>query len=548
MIGLRDETLAGPAQTAKGILGDAAAPCVSYIEGDPYGGTGVWTESQWRPAPCRCDAPALPANHRVGELDFRDGIPGPVGCGCHEAFEDRTSWFDVDAPAVDRSVADPAGPPLPPSVVEVVDIYLSAGPHDDGDRSCQPNNYTGCSLWRIRLDLATKSALSVEELQSRDGSPVCMDGTTHLQPAVSPDGKRYAWQRTCFGAFGGGSSVRIVSQSIAREGLDPPVTVAMTEALPMYPNWFDDHTVIFTHGSPSNLSSVVDWATAAVATTELGPNGLRGIHYSWNDAYTSATPADSTVPGRPRIVTFGGFLGAAGEFHLPQVADLHGHDVTHFDIPQADWQPPLSPDPPECHHPAWNPDGTRILCTRYQGPEHVEGDTQTTDETVTYDLRRLYQFEWDGTEWVRYGGTSFVVPAAGAMVEALTGSEFNLISRDTSGAALNVFLPRFNKDADAEGCGAYVWKFAEWCASSRYVVATVYCTDNTSSEQGKPLHSRVVLIDTENTGSHLGYTDLVTIIEYWLDGGGTALLGTYSGVFSTCTPVADNEFLAGAFA
>ena len=204
--------------------------------------------------------------------------------------------------------------------------------------------------------------------------------------------------------------------------------------------------------------------------------------------------------------------------------------------------------PPECHHPAWSPDGTRILCTRYQAAEHIIGDTQTVGVTVNYDVRRLYQFEWDGTRWVRYRGTTFLAPAPGAMVEALTGSEFNLITRDTGGTTLGLFPPRTDDGKLAEGCGAYVWKFAEWCASSRYLVATVYCTDNSSSEEGIPLNSRVVLIDTENTGSHLGYTDLVTIIEYWLDAGGTTYLGTYSGVFSTCTPVTDDSNAAGAVA
>lgn len=484
--------------------------------------------------------------------------------GMTEATADPDLFRDDLEPAFLRSgparpFAPGAGPrfkaaPLPripktavPIVPQLVDIYLSAGPNAADGRSCLRGNYSGCSLWRIRLELATKQVLDVEELQSTSPVGVCLGGKSHLQPAVSPNGERYAWQETCVDMLGAGDSQSIVEQAVAQEGLDYPKTVVGPSVpRPMYPNWFNDHTVIFTAdnlGVPGQtLSSATDWATTATLVSQLGPTALRRTQMSWSDAHTSATPADANVAGRPRVVTFGGPIVGAGSILLPRVTDLQGANESRFDIPQVEWQLDSS-DPPQCHHPAWNPDGTKILCTRYQGPEPIDGETQAGGALATYPVRRLFQFEWDGTEWVRFEGDSLGV--AGAMVEALTGPEFNLISRRTDGTALDLFPPRLDEHAGSGGCGAYVWKFAEWCASERYLVATVYCTDSTTEEAGVPLASRVVLIDTEHSDSHQGYTDLVTLIEYHLAAGADTYLGTYNGVFSTCTSVSPDITPAG---
>lgn len=190
-------------------------------------------------------------------------------------------------------------------------------------------------------------------------------------------------------------------------------------------------------------------------------------------------------------------------------------------------------------HPAWSPSGEKILCTRYQDAEEVIANHLVVPPigTVTYGLRRLFVFEWDGSGWVPSGADAEGV--AGALVEVLVDAAFDRISVDSSGVALGLFPPRADDDPSGAGCATYVWKFAEWCASERFVVSTVYCTDNAQAGD-VALHSRVVLIDTLTSGAADGYTDLISVIE---DATGVSR-GTYSGAFAACATVPDDPLEA----
>lgn len=118
-IGPRDARHATSAVRAEDLLGPNAAPVSGCIDGDIYGRCGHWTESQWRPAPCLCGAEALPADHAIGDLDFTDGVPGPVGCRCHEPYEDRAGWLAWGDPVPEAGTpwkfdaGAAAGPPKP---------------------------------------------------------------------------------------------------------------------------------------------------------------------------------------------------------------------------------------------------------------------------------------------------------------------------------------------------------------------------------------------------------------------------------------------------
>lgn len=90
--------------------------------------------------------------------------------------------------------------------------------------------------------------------------------------------------------------------------------------------------------------------------------------------------------------------------------------------------------------------------------------------------------------------------------------------------------------------GIDVWKFGEWCGWARYVVVTMYCTDDRvdadDPEDLRVLSSRVMLIDlgkddAVGTGNADAYIDLTSFLEAHED----ATLGSWHGWFATCGPV-----------
>lgn len=448
------------------------------------------------------------------------------------------------------AVGTAEGPPAPPdwhsqlspSFGEtIVDIYVTAGLHGDyPNASCDHNDKSACGLWWIQMILPSNVVLIVQQLQTTDPDPAsgCPNGRYHLQAAANPGGTKYAWQRNCktgtYDANGDEIDTSQIRTSMAPSQVGPAIEdiVYQTNGLAQFPNWYDADTILFNQGSMAGQTQWVisNVATAPAATAAFGPNGAAHNQRSYEDGFTHSAPTYPGAVGTPRVVSFGGRIDANPNLseRIPQVTDINGDFRETFWLP-AEWRDPALGSP-ECHHPAWNPWGNRILCTRYQDPESWPGFLADMMTSHSYELRRLYTFQKSNVVvgWVLTGEDSF--GTRGALVEPLTDAEFNKIP----GFGSNLFPPRADLTDVSAGCTTYVWKFGEWCASERFLVATISCSGTTLDAGGLPttLHSRVVLIDTENSGPADGYTDLTTMIEREVNP--LAALGRYSGFFGSC--------------
>lgn len=167
----------------------------------------------------------------------------------------------------------------------------------------------------------------------------------------------------------------------------------------------------------------------------------------------------------------------------------------------------------------------QILCTRYQLPEAILGGDSDQD------ARRLWVLSWNGTAW----------DDARPLVGMLTREGFNQSSRDAFQVdETGAFPVRAPLLPWRRQCRDYVWKFGEWCGWDRFVVVTMYCTDDSQAPDTNlvdiaTLASRVMLLDlwaddADGTGNPDAYTDLVSVLE-WIHG---AEPGSWAGWFATC--------------
>lgn len=420
------------------------------------------------------------------------------------------------------------GEQIPALLPVLVDIFLSAGPHSKGPpyQSCNNTDVSQCSLWRVRMYLGETTPVKVQKIATGGPDPLCpaAGGLGHIEPAVSPDGTQLAWTADCIAANSKASSGLLRTKTLGdRTTSVAYLGTAGTDApVPQYPTWVAEDQLYFNVADDAGQSAMMVLGTPPGGTVYpvFGPKStVRRTDTNFQDLEAKRAPGYPGSSGVPMLVGFGGAVGADPEELVPRMVDPLAFTEDVFVLPE-DWKVRRG-TVPQCHHPAWNPGGTKVLCTRYQDP-----DTLTADE-IDYDLRKLYSFTRDSGRWEN----------PEELVETLTPDQFNGISRH-GGASLDLFKPRTTKSGD--GCGAYVWKFAQWCGDSRYLVATVACTDNLSTEDPKEiLNSRVFLIDiTHGAPSPHNYIDLVTFIELSL---GPGHLGTYNGIFSTCRVVPPGE-------
>lgn len=436
-----------------------------------------------------------------------------------------------------------------------VDIYLSAGPAERDAaghiiRSCTRDSVVNCSLWRIRWDFAARWFTEIELVraaQEKVSDTWCTGGVGYFMPAVSPSGRGVAYVAACYENQAG---LDYHARSVIEVQDHDPWTFVRGVAggsdsytRPTYPNWYDDTTLLFerTGDGSSNkdwrhtLWQASSWPDFTSLTATAGPGSGNQDEESYADPNTTADSIDRPGMGQ-RVVTFGGAQTTLphGGFYtqrVPRTSTRYGGDVEEAVLP-ADWATPAQSA--ECHHPAWNVSGDEILCTRYQSPEIITGGDSDQD------ARRLWVLSWDGTSWGN----------AQPLVGLLTRIGFNETSKDPFQLLVNnVFPPRTGPIGSDAVCADYVWKFGEWCGSNRYVVATLYCTndafpppvgegDDAQGVDVEVLSSRVMLIDLMNDddagmGTPDAYVDLVSFLEY-IEG---AVPGSWHGWFATCTPV-----------
>lgn len=397
---------------------------------------------------------------------------------------------------------------------EVVDIYLSAGPVVSTPgaadyRSCDLDNVGSCRIYRLGWDFTDMRAADAEEvtpLYPRGSfGKACSNGLGRVQPALSPDRTRLAWTAAC---HEGPNDSDVHTSEI---GIHGPRSIASPFVTPGtlkrgFPVWADDGTLLFQ----TNDTAGTVWSTdkaGAVVTGVVGPDmGGTGdyknprVHPApgYRTGKTSYGPdGPHSVKLGPKMATFG--VDASG-FERPQVSNLDGSEPESFS---------MGADPTHltCHHPAWNPDGTAIVCQRED--DNVEIAPRTYE-------KGLYRFEWSalGNQWNNVGPL-FPSPSP-ADIEIAMG---------TTPAG----TPLFPGDTtQLPFCATRAWKSPEWCYSEDFVVVTLTCSHPSVHFVHNIFTSRVVLVDMRGTSPVL--YDLTRQLEELL---GIAE-GSYHAIFATC--------------
>lgn len=440
-------------------------------------------------------------------------------------------------------------------------IYLSVGPRDDNTGiSCTHGDTRTCSLWRIHSSFSQMKALAVLRVRAAlpPGVGACAGWLGHADPAATTRG-RVAYVERCHDINGGARWASIIAEDVggkrvkAFDGTGAPG--AADDVSAAYPAWLGE-SIVFNVSEQwtSTLWLTGVWPTFTGVGQYLGPTGMVAQDMSFSDPNV----IEDGESGGARIVTFGGACESKGSVDgvcdANDATDTNGDGI--FDAIDArnhGWeriprtfplfyesyaQAALPQDSgldnagaairfSECHHPAWRPDGQAFRCTRYQSPE-----VMSLHETGC-EVRRLYTFSYADS-----------YATATALIEVPSREEIRRIPKTIDGdviadlgvGAADLFMPRTAEEFPNEGCGAYIWKFAEWCGSSDWAVATLFCTENSSLDPNVVRRSRVVLIDlrawSETTGADR-YVDLTS----WVEDSLGVDPGSADGAFSSCSAV-----------
>lgn len=410
-----------------------------------------------------------------------EGDPIVVGLG-------SSAWPGID-PCVQPAMLGPevsAALPLGSKRAgssNIIHIYLSAGEHrpdpETSYESCDSTHQGTCGLYRVRWNLRLGVSVSVTRLAEASG------GRGWVQPAVSPGGRRLAYIGRTFnpgdrdptdGELFVGNPLRSTPVSVD-SGTGSPDR-------PQFPNWYSSDDLLY-HKTDSGVGSTLWLAnlSSGSRTALLGPGGAYSTSGSYQDA--------NTAPDGVRIATFGELSDGNAR---PQTNEYDGGDYQETPAFTAEYD---GRRVSACHHPAWNKSGDRILCTNQSNFEELtDGSHQ----------RLLYAYQWDGSAWL----------ADGAVFEPPSEVE------------LAEFLP---KGSDSRSFERYTYKYAEWCVSDDYLIATLFGDDGGDSDEFSVVSSRVVLIKVgRSTRAVLGMWDITRAVE---DAEGYSE-GELRSVFATC--------------
>lgn len=182
-----------------------------------------------------------------------------------------------------------------------------------------------------------------------------------------------------------------------------------------------------------------------------------------------------------------------------------------------------------CHHPAWNPDGTEVLCSAMQYPTATHAlDFGETDRGGGW-MNMLFSFtRWDvavSNPW-RTNGLLFDAPNVEVLAAVLG----------------DIFEPASGRELTGTKCYSYQYKYAEWCLRDDLILTTIFCNiaDKSMSPQSIPT-SRVVLVQrtSETRIGTATHWDISREVEKMYEGSGEDSLGSFSAVYGTCTPTQD---------
>lgn len=438
--------------------------------------------------------PGIDPSARLLDEDDEEGLPGLVGDAEGDPMVvglGSSAWAGLD-PSVQPAMLGPevssavplAGTSKQASSPKTVDIYLSAGEHrpdpETSYESCDSSHQGTCNLYRVRWNLRVGVAVSVTRLVEASG------GRGWVQPAVSPGGRRLAYiGRT----FNPGDRYPIDGELFVGNPLrGTPVSVDSgtgSPDRPQFPNWYTNDDVLYHKTDTSEVSTL--WLaklSSGSRTALLGPGGTYATSGSYQDA--------NTAPDGVRIATFGELSDGNAR---PQTNEYDGGDYQETPTFGAEYGSGATIR--SCHHPAWNWSGDRILCTNQSDFEELNDGSEQ---------RLLYAYQWDGSAWV----------ADGAVFEPPPEAD------------LAAFLP---KGSDTGTFARYTYKYAEWCVSDDYVIATLFADNGESSEEFSVVSSRVVVIKVgRSTRAVLGMWDITDAVEY-AEGYSE---GELRSVFATC--------------
>ncbi|MFN2114087.1 MAG: hypothetical protein ACK2T6_00095 [Anaerolineae bacterium] len=430
-----------------------------------------------------------------------------------------------------------------------VNVYLAAGVNRIGRTgvqiaSCNRHNTDNCGIYRVQWNLDRMHGVTARSI---------VDHPRYAEtfPAVNPSGTHLAYESRQRGTTENDIYTIRVKPSYGRP---EPIVVTPVPLVNgpntdygiwrgRYPNWQTDDGLLFSREAYSDddyegfpqwwdLYRVgIDYVKGDAALSPIQAALVFGDVYGSVDTTSYAAEDPFTSPLARDLVAAhthrgdgkglceapdGTLVGAADAskcMAIPAVIDLAS--TTSPGIIDVDYG---AAGINSCAHLALNSDGTQLLCTE-QLTWTPADNCRTCGEKVNQD--RIYGFDYDA-ETGRYE------PMVG-------GGEYGLLFRHLGPVGLHVFDSRY-PTADTPGPGGlycergYLHKYAEWCGTDDYVVATVFCSTEAASWAGEAtLYSRIMLIDISDR-LYPEYYDVTSELERLTH----AREGSYHGFSATC--------------
>ena len=480
---------------------------------------------------------------------------------------------------------------------DTIDIYLNAGRNEGSTCNNWSKEGSTCKIYKVTWDLARHAAITIERIlagwdELAASGAEQLEHNAYKQVNASPDGDMLAFrvipagesewrlglmsltdgwvgyfnnERTGVGHFPAflGSAERLIYH--VEDGEDdeeyvrsrgsvyvadiqfetPSASNPNPYALrrgPLVGNEAGSH---FRNDPYSVADVAVDysWNAPNNQTYRIVGHGVRlvdGIRWqTWTEEQCKISPMTSMgnlACAMPRVMTLDrGRVGADGDY----VDDVEEFDNAVRNPPWPAGKVPEGHMLYGCHHPAWSPDGSEVLCSAMQYAANVNyldfgetenggGYTQMLFSFVRHDVS-VYN------PWRTWGLTFDPVDAHG--LASRLGSIFEPALRESDSNT-------------TRKCWRYQYKFAQWCGRDDLILTTIFCSteDGDLTPESVP-HSRVVLIKRATSAATVPqstYFDISRAVEEHYEGSGASTIGRYSAVYGTCArpPAFDPGFVA----